>query len=152
MTEQDYACEKNAEPEPETLSEIRNLEPKVKQGRKCKYLSDEERDAMAKEQRDNWRRKNSALEKNIKNESSPFQKQLQFYLRRNLLEPELEEELEELFRDKFVVMTVDTVPKELPNDVTVVIFRNDSKKVKTRLRTPRTVERISDPRGVNTET
>jgi hypothetical protein len=75
--------------------------PKTKQGRKCKYFSDEERTAMAKKQRDNWRRKNSELEKTIKNNSSTFQKQLQFHLRRHLLNPDLEEVLEALFKDVF---------------------------------------------------
>jgi hypothetical protein len=107
--------------------------PKSKQGRKCKYLSDEERDAMAKEQRDNWRRKNSELEKNIKNNSSPFQKQLQFYLRRNLLDPSIEEVLETLFKEKFVLKSDDSLPKELPNDVPIIVFNEQTKKVKTRI-------------------
>jgi hypothetical protein len=92
---------------------------------------------VAKEQRDEWRKRNAEIEKNIKKRLSPFQKQLMYYLRRNLLEPELEGQLEELCSNKFVVLTDNSKnPKNLniPNDVTIVVVSDVSKKIKTRLK------------------
>jgi hypothetical protein len=114
--------------------EISDTNISSKRGRKCKYTSEDERASVAKEQRDDWRKRNAEIEKNIKKRSSPFQKQLMYYLRRNLLEPALEEQLEQLFSKKFVVLTVDTLPTNIPNDVTIVVFSDVSKKIKTRLR------------------
>jgi hypothetical protein len=82
-------------------------------GRKCKYLTDEERIASAKEQRSNWRRKNSEFEKNIKLNSTPFQRQLVFYLRRNILDPDLQIALEDLFKDTFIIESEDESPESM---------------------------------------
>jgi hypothetical protein len=105
----------------------------ARQGRKCKYESDEERTAIAKEQRDNWRRKNWIIERNIKTNSSPFQKQLIFYLRRNLLKPALEQTLESLFREHFIVIS-DTLPTPEPDDrAPTFIYDNTTLKIKKRI-------------------
>jgi hypothetical protein len=126
----------------ETTTERTDSTPKPpkehkKLGRKQKFDTDEERRTAAKEQRDNWRKLNNACEKEVKNKESPFQKQLVVYLKRNVIEPEVEAILTEMFKEKFMVVIAGrTVLPTFKDTQKIVIVDNETKKVKTRLLKP----------------
>jgi hypothetical protein len=115
-----------------------------KQGRKPKYDSDEDRIAIAKKQRDKWRREHTIVERNIRNNSSPFQKQLIFYLKRTILEPELESTLEELFRESFIVIS-NTLPTPEPLDnVPIFIYDDTTLKIKKRINPKNPIQLLNE--------